>query len=118
MRVELHVVGWRDFRPWHARSGDTRGSLAWSRREVLDDQVVGQVFVRWGMQWLLWGLERLGHELEHVLDESFTNEGHAQHRGHGCLRAYSFWRSWQHAEKATPGQAMLLRSKYWLEVRP
>jgi hypothetical protein len=105
LRIELHIVGWRDYRPWKAKSGNVAGSLAWS---WVDDAGVGHVAVRAMMQWLLWALARLGHEIEHCLDPTFGNEEHHPF-SHQCLRSYSPRRSWKHAAKATPQMARDLR---------
>lgn len=112
MRIELEVVGWRDYRPWLAKSGSVAGSLAWS---YVDDGGTGHVVVRWGAQWLLWGLARLGHEIEHCLDDGFGNEEHHP-IGHLCLRSYSPVRSWRHGDFATPTMARKLRGAGWIQT--
>lgn len=112
MRIELHVVGWKDFRPLKAKSGNVSGSLAWSNH---DDGGTAHVYVRRGAQWLLWGLARIAHELEHCLDTEFRNKDHHP-AGHFCIRSYNFVRKWDHAEKTTPGMARLFRSQGWLEA--
>jgi hypothetical protein len=104
MRILLEFVDWKDWRPWFARSGDIRGSLAWS---TVDDAGVHHVVVRRGAHRWLCGLQRVGHELEHALDPTF---GNAQHHSwiHMCLRAYFPIRSWDHAKLASADLAKLL----------
>ena len=111
MRVELHDAGWSDFRPWLAKSGNVAGSFAWAK--VAEDGV-GHIYIRRGMDRVLWGLARVGHELEHMLDPDFRNKDHHP-AGHFCLRSYNFVRKWEHGLFATQEKARLLRKQRFLE---
>lgn len=113
MIVTLTVVSWEGFSLRHMRSGDIRGSMAWSRR----DKETGDwhVFVRRGMDLWLFGLARIGHELEHCLDPSFDNEDHHP-ASHLCGRSFFPVRRWKHFEKVTKAQAREFRRTGRLEV--
>lgn len=106
-RIELIRVGWCDYRPWRAKSGSVAGSLAWSKGD--------QIWVRRGADRFLWGLQRIGHELEHALCPDFGNAEHHS-AAHRCLRVYSPWRRWLHAERASPTLAAHLRTHGFLDV--
>lgn len=106
-RVELVFVGWSDYRPWKARSGSVAGSLAWT--------IGTTIYVRRGAHRIFRGLQRIGHELEHALDTAFGNAEHHDNC-HGCLRQYSWRRSWRHATFATPELARELLRHGHLEL--
>jgi len=115
--ITLQVVPWGGdgrwpaFNPLKMRSGEVAGSMAWT---VTDDAENHTIFVRPGMTRLLFGLARVGHELEHCLDPLFGNDEHHSAL-HFCGRSFNPVRSWRHLEYATPTLARRLRASGRLE---
>jgi hypothetical protein len=99
-RVLVHLVieNWTGFNPLKARSGNVAGSLAWTTWASWSaGDAVRQAFVhvRAGAERHFFSKQRLMHELEHVLDASFTNEAHHSAL-HFCTRSYNAIRFHRH----------------------
>lgn len=115
LRVELHRTTWKGFSLLRMRSGDTRGSMAWSKTTRTDVRAARHdVTIRRGADRWLCAEARAGHELEHGMAD-FDNEDHHP-LGHFCLRSFNPLRSWRHAEQATPELARKLLEQGWLDL--